>query len=50
MAGKGPAPKEPGRRARTNSDPVPLRVITAEPVKQPPLPPVFLPDPVTGNE
>jgi hypothetical protein len=38
MAGRGPAPKDPRRRARTNSDPVPLRVIAAEPVDQPDLP------------
>lgn len=38
MAGRGPAPKDPGRRARTNKDSVPLRVITAEPVAQPELP------------
>jgi hypothetical protein len=36
MAGKGLAPQ--GRRARTNSEPSPLKVITAEPVKQPTLP------------
>lgn len=38
MAGRGPAPKDPSRRARVNKDPVPLRVIHAEPVKQPALP------------
>lgn len=38
MAGRGPAPKQPGRRARANKDPVPLRVIHAEPVAQPELP------------
>lgn len=38
MAGRGPAPKDPNRRARTNKDPVPLRVIHAEPVQQPELP------------
>jgi hypothetical protein len=38
MAGFGPPPKDPSRRARTNKDPVPLRVITAEPVSQPDLP------------
>lgn len=38
MAGRGPAPKEPAKRARTNSDPTALRVITAAPVKQPKLP------------
>jgi hypothetical protein len=38
MAGRGPAPKDPKKRARTNSDPVALRVITAEPIAQPDLP------------
>lgn len=38
MAGRGPAPKDPNRRARTNKDPIPLRVIAAEPVRQPELP------------
>lgn len=38
MAGRGPAPKDPARRARTNKDPMALRVITAEPVSQPDLP------------
>lgn len=38
MAGRGPAPKDPNRRARANKDPVPLRVITASPVTQPDLP------------
>ena len=38
MAGRGPQPKDPSRRARTNSDPIPLRVIASVPVKQPTLP------------
>lgn len=38
MAGRGPAPKDPNRRARTNSDPVPLRVISVQPKGQPDLP------------
>lgn len=38
MAGRGPAPKDPNRRARSNSEPVPLRVIHADPVAQPELP------------
>jgi hypothetical protein len=38
MAGNGPPPKDPTRRARRNSDPVPLRVVHAEPVAQPDLP------------
>lgn len=38
MAGRGPAPKDPNRRARRNGDPIPLRVITADPTEQPDLP------------
>lgn len=38
MAGRGPAPKDPAKRARTNSDPVAVRKIQVEPAKQPPLP------------
>lgn len=41
MAGRGPAPKPPGTRARRNADPVHLRVVTIEPTKQPGLPDVF---------
>lgn len=38
MAGRGPAPKDPSRRARANKDPIPLRIIHAEPAPQPELP------------
>lgn len=39
MAGRGPAPKDPRRRARTNSDAGhAVRVIVAEPTAQPDLP------------
>ena len=38
MAGRGPAPKDPNKRARRNADPLGLRIITAEPTKQPELP------------
>ena len=38
MAGRGPAPKDPNRRARKNADPTALRVIRAEPIAQPELP------------
>lgn len=38
MAGRGPAPKDPSRRARRNAEPTALRVITAEPTQQPDLP------------
>lgn len=41
MAGRGPAPKDPNRRARTNAEPIPLRVIAAQPTDQPPLPEVM---------
>jgi hypothetical protein len=42
MAGRGPAPKPQHRRARSNKDPFPLRVVTVEPVKQPPLPQFYV--------
>ncbi len=42
MAGRGPAPKDPSRRARTNADPIPLRVIRADPVEQPELPTLWI--------
>src|SRR5690554_4129965 len=38
MAGRGPAPKPPGRRAGKSRDPIPLRVIRAEPSPAPALP------------
>lgn len=38
MAGRGPQPKPAGRRARTNVDPVALRVIESAPTSQPDLP------------
>lgn len=38
MAGRGPAPKDPNKRARANKDPMALRVIAAEPAQQPELP------------
>lgn len=43
--GKGPPPKHPDQRARTNKDPGPLRVIAAAPVRVPLEPPGdLLPD------
>lgn len=36
--GRGPAPKDPKRRARTNAEPIPIRIIHADPVQQPELP------------
>lgn len=38
VAGRGPAPKPQGSRARRNKDPQVLRIITAKPVEQPALP------------
>lgn len=38
MAGRGPAPKDPNKRARRNKDPIPMRVIHADPTPQPELP------------
>ena len=44
MAGRGPQPKDPSKRARRNSEVSGLRVITAEPTRQPNLPVLFFPD------
>lgn len=44
MAGRGPAPKNPARRARTNSDPMGLRIIVAAPTDQPELPTLLIRD------
>lgn len=38
MAGRGPAPKDPAKRARANADPHGMRVYSADPVSQPDLP------------
>lgn len=38
MAGRGPAPKDPSRRARTNSDPIPTTLLPFVKAKQPGLP------------
>ena len=38
MAGRGPAPKDPAKRARTNADAHGMRVYSADPVSQPGLP------------
>lgn len=38
MAGRGPAPKDPNKRARANKDVIPLRVVQVRPVEQPDLP------------
>lgn len=41
MAGRGPQPKDPSKRARSNRDPNGLRVIHASPTSQPKLPTVY---------
>lgn len=38
MAGRGPAPKDPSKRARTNKDVAQLRVVEVLPAEQPELP------------
>jgi hypothetical protein len=38
MAGRGPQPKDPAKRARTNADPVAIRVLPAVLATQPELP------------
>lgn len=38
MAGQGPAPKDPRRRARANADPIPTTLLRSESADQPPLP------------
>lgn len=41
MAGMGPPPKEPSRRARRNKEPAGMRVVESAPVAQPGLPDVM---------
>lgn len=50
MAGRGPAPKDPSTRARSNSDPVPGRKVVAPPVKQPRLPTFKVSNPLSGRQ
>lgn len=50
MAGRGPAPKDPLKRARRNVDSSGLRIITADPVSQPKLPVVFFVDEESGRK
>jgi hypothetical protein len=38
LAGRGPAPKDPRDRARSNSPPIPWRIVNTPPSPQPPLP------------
>ena len=42
MAGRGPQPKDPSKRARRNKDPEPLKVLPAVPVTQPRLPTIYV--------
>ena len=42
VAGVGPPPKDPDRRARRNKDAPALKVVPARPVEQPPLPTVYV--------
>lgn len=43
MAGRGPQPKDPSKRARRNAEPVPFKVIEAQPTRQPRLPVIYVP-------
>ena len=49
MAGRGPAPKDPSTRARSNADPIPSKKVVAPPVRQPRLPTFKVPSPLTGR-
>ena len=42
MAGRGPAPKDPSKRARRNKEPAPLKVLPAVVVEQPKLPTIYV--------
>lgn len=51
MAGRGPAPKDPNKRARRNADPIPLRVVHADPAAQPELADLLgEANPLTGSQ
>ena len=50
MAGRGPAPKPPGQRARRNAEPTGMRIYTAPKASQPTLPPRYITDPETGKK
>jgi len=39
MPGRGPRPKDPNQRVRTNADPIPTTTLRFVPAEQPPLPP-----------
>lgn len=43
MAGNGPPPKDPSKRARANKDVVPLRTVVVTPTSQPELPTRYRP-------
>lgn len=50
MAGRGPAPKDPSKRARRNKDPIAMRVIEVSEVEQPSLEELFGEiNPLTGE-
>ena len=42
VAGRGPQPKDPAKRARRNKEPAPLKVLPAVPVTQPSLPTIYV--------
>lgn len=44
MPGRGPAPKDPSRRARTNKDPIPTRIVEVASTEPMDLPLDLLPD------
>lgn len=50
MAGRGPAPKDPSKRARRNKTGGEMRIITADPVPQPKLPAVWFTDDESGKK
>ena len=51
MAGRGPAPKDPAKRARRNADPIAQRVFVADPADQPSLAELLgQTNPLTGTE
>ena len=52
MGGHGPRPKDPEQRVRRNKTGTAvagMRVLVGNPVPQPKLPPLFLPNPLTGK-
>lgn len=43
MPGRGPAPKDPRKRARANKDPIPTRIVEVDGIEPPELPDDLLP-------